>query len=232
MAGSEQRQVVKAATAAGNGSRFAVTCGLLRQYMKERGAGSSGGGGRFLPAVTMSLMATAGADAGAVGVAAAVEEEEAPEEIKTMELFPQQAGIKDSRERNETEKAQLSQLTIFYGGSVVVFDDFPAEKADELMKFAGSRDTAPVSDDDAGAAAAARHLSPGQPCLPDMPIARKVSLQRFLEKRKNRLAASEQPPSPVASSSSPEPEKKEESSKRAKKDDGASWLKVNPTLSL
>ncbi|KAF0891310.1 hypothetical protein E2562_009485 [Oryza meyeriana var. granulata] len=217
MAGSEQRPVARAA-AAGSGSRFAVTCGLLRQYMKEHGG--SNGGGRLLPAVTAMSLAT-GADA-AVGAAAA-EEVEAPEERKTMELFPQQAGtLKDSQERKETEKAQL---TIFYGGSVVVFDDFPAEKVDELMKLAGSCDTAAVSD--AGAAAACE-LSPGQPCLPDMPIARKVSLQRFLEKRKNRLTATE----PLPAASPPESEKKEESSKRAKKDDGASWLEVNPTLSL
>ncbi|KAF0891311.1 hypothetical protein E2562_009485 [Oryza meyeriana var. granulata] len=155
MAGSEQRPVARAA-AAGSGSRFAVTCGLLRQYMKEHGG--SNGGGRLLPAVTAMSLAT-GADA-AVGAAAA-EEVEAPEERKTMELFPQQAGtLKDSQERKETEKAQL---TIFYGGSVVVFDDFPAEKVDELMKLAGSCDTAAVSD--AGAAAACE-LSPGQPCLP------------------------------------------------------------------
>uniref|UniRef100_A0A0D9Z2Z3 Protein TIFY n=1 Tax=Oryza glumipatula TaxID=40148 RepID=A0A0D9Z2Z3_9ORYZ len=209
MAGSSEQQLVAnaaAATVAGNGSRFAVTCGLLRQYMKEH-SGSNGGGG-FLPAVTAMSLMTGGADA----------EEEAPEVRKTMELFPQQAGtLKDTQERKEiTEKAQL---TIFYGGSVVVFDDFPAEKAGELMKLAGSRDsTAAAAVSDAGAAA-------GQPCLPDMPIARKVSLQRFLEKRKNRIVVAE----PL-----PESEKKEaESSKRAKKDDGgASWLQVNPTLSL
>uniref|UniRef100_A0A0E0K9N7 Protein TIFY n=1 Tax=Oryza punctata TaxID=4537 RepID=A0A0E0K9N7_ORYPU len=224
MAGSDQQQVANAAATvvAGNGSRFAVTCGLLRQYMKEHSGSNGGGGGRrFLPAVTAMSLMTGGADA------AAVAEEEAPEVRKTMELFPQQAGtLKDSQERKEiTEKAQL---TIFYGGSVVVFDDFPAEKAGELMKLAGSRDsTAAVSD--AGDAAAC-HLSPGQPCLPDMPIARKVSLQRFLEKRKNRLVAAE--PLPAAVVSPPEWEKKEaesSSSKRAKKDDGASWLQQAPT---
>ncbi|KAG8043258.1 hypothetical protein GUJ93_ZPchr0738g18693 [Zizania palustris] len=224
MAGGEQQ------AATGNGNcRFAVTCGLLRQYMKEHG------GSRLLPAVPMSLMITA-ADAVVVagGAAAAAVEEDAPGERKTMELFPQQAGttLKGSQEikgmrrstgEKETEKAP--QLTIFYGGNVLAFDDFPANKADELMKLAGSRDTA-AAGVDAGAAAACC-LS-----LPDMPIARKVSLQRFLEKRKSRLATTE----PLQAASPPESEK-EESSKRAKKDDvvaTTSWLGSanHPTLSL
>uniref|UniRef100_A0A0D9VQA2 Protein TIFY n=1 Tax=Leersia perrieri TaxID=77586 RepID=A0A0D9VQA2_9ORYZ len=212
--GVEQQQQVanKAAVMAGNGgggSRFAVTCGLLRQYMKEHGGGN---GGRL---TTMNLMTGGGADAAV------------PVERTTMELFPQQAGtLKESEERKGITENK-AQLTIFYGGSVVVFDDFPAEKAGELMSLAGSGDqTVAVSDTAAAAAAAC------QPCLPDMPIARKVSLQRFLEKRKNRLTTME----PVTSSS-PESEKKvedQESSKRAKKDagDGAVWLEVNPTLSL
>jgi jasmonate ZIM domain-containing protein len=91
MAGSSEQQLVAnaaATTVAGNGSRFAVTCGLLRQYMKEH-SGSNGGGG-FLPAVTAMSLMTGGADA----------EEEAPEVRKTMELFPQQAGtLKDTQER-------------------------------------------------------------------------------------------------------------------------------------
>lgn len=194
------------------GSRFAVTCGLLRQYMKEQG----GNGGRCIaPVVTMSLMP--GAD-----VVGAAEGEAAPEERKTMELFPQQAGtLKESHERREPERAQL---TIFYGGTMVVFDDFPAEKAEELMQLAGSCN--PPAAPDVGGAAAVCQNALGQPCLPDMPIARKASLQRFLEKRKNRLA--ERDPYPVASASA---EAVKESSKPVK-EGGAPWLGVNSMLSL
>ncbi|TVU48186.1 hypothetical protein EJB05_07813 [Eragrostis curvula] len=175
-------------------SRFAATCGLLRQYMKEQGGNAAV---RLAPAMAMSLMP--GADA-AGGVTEAVP---APEEGKIMlELFPQQPGtLKASRERKEPERAPL---TIFYGGRMVVFDDFPAEKAEELMKAAGSCNASPAA---------------GQPCLPDIPIARKASLQRFLEKRKNRLVTGD--PDPAAS----------ESNKRMK-DDGAPCLGVNPMLSL
>lgn len=32
--------------------------------------------------------------------------------------------------------AKTAQMTIFYGGQVVVFDDFPADKANEIMSYA------------------------------------------------------------------------------------------------
>ncbi|KAL6660220.1 hypothetical protein ACP70R_002342 [Stipagrostis hirtigluma subsp. patula] len=206
MAGEQHQQpLVKP-----GGGRFAVTCGLLRQYMKEQG----GNGGRLLaPAVAMSLVPSAD-----VVVPAAAEA--APEETKTvLELFPQQAGTlaKDAQRRKEPERAPL---TIFYGGRMVVFDDFPAEKAEELMQLAGSG---------AGAGAAAggqNALGQQPPSLPDMPIARKASLQRFLEKRKSRLTAGDPypaPSSPAAASESPS---------KPVKDGGAPWLGVNPMLTL
>ncbi|RLN40953.1 hypothetical protein C2845_PM01G05090 [Panicum miliaceum] len=193
MAAAEQQQQAAA------GSRFAVTCGLLRQYMKEQGGN---GASRLAPAVAMGLVP--GADAAA----------EEPEERKTavLELFPQQAGtLKDEQQRKRKEPAdERAPLTIFYGGKMVVFDDLPAEKAEELMQVAGS-----------GNAAAPGQNALAQPSLTDMPIARKASLKRFLEKRKNRLTAGD--PYPAAAS---------ESSKPAVKDEGAPWLSVNSALSL
>ena len=75
--GAEQQQQQTA-----GGSRFAAAFGLLRQYMKDQ----PGGG-----VVTVGLMPGGGDGVEAV----------APEErIRTMELFPQQAGmVRDSRER-------------------------------------------------------------------------------------------------------------------------------------
>jgi len=78
MAAAEQQQQQQPGTKAGGGSRFAVTCGLLRQYMKEQGGNGA-------------LRLAPGADAA----------EEGTEERKAvLELFPQQAGtLKDERQR-------------------------------------------------------------------------------------------------------------------------------------
>jgi jasmonate ZIM domain-containing protein len=85
MAAEQQLQPAKAAA---GGSRFAVTCGLLRQYMKEQGG--SGATRCLAPAVAMGLMPEADAAA-----AAATEER-----TTVLELFPQQAGtLKDEQQR-------------------------------------------------------------------------------------------------------------------------------------
>ncbi|OEL19663.1 Protein TIFY 11c [Dichanthelium oligosanthes] len=190
MAAEQQQQPAIVA----GGSRFAVTCGLLRQYMKEQG----GNGARCLAPAAVAMGLVPGADAAA------------EDRTTVLELFPQQAGtLKDEQQRKRTEPGERAPLTIFYGDKMVVFDDFPAEKADELMHLAGS-----------GNAAAQNAL--GQPNLTDMPIARKASLKRFLEKRKNRLTAGD--PYPAAAS--------ESSTKPAVKEEGAPWLGANSVLSL
>lgn len=200
---SEHAQLSAKAAA---GSRFAVTYGLLRQYMKEQGG--SGATRSLAPAVGVGLMPEADAAAAA----------EATEERTTvLELFPQQAGtLKDEQQRKRKERADgRAPLTIFYGGKMVVFDDFPAEKAEELMQLAGSGNAA--------------QDALGQPSLTDMPLARKVSLKRFLEKRKNRLTAADPYPAAAAAAAAAS----ESSTKPpAVKDEGAPWVGVNSALSL
>lgn len=62
-----------------------------------------------------------------------------------------------------------------------------------------------------------------------MPLARKVSLKRFLEKRKNRLTAADPYPAAAATAAAAS----ESSTKPpAVKDEGAPWVGVNSALSL
>ena len=85
---------------------------------------------------------------------------------------------------------ERAPLTIVYDGRVLVFEDFPADKAEELMQLAGSGTSAAPQNKEAPAAVqqekpAAANQSAAA-ALPDLPIARNASLQRFLQKRKHR----------------------------------------------
>ncbi|XP_058778161.1 protein TIFY 10a-like [Vicia villosa] len=75
------------------------------------------------------------------------------------------------------EETKCAQMTIFYDGKVLVFDDVPAEKAKDIMVFS-----------------ARNHVQEhpqvaSTPVIYDLPMTRKASLHRFLEKRKDRIAA-------------------------------------------
>lgn len=215
-ADEHQQQHAKAAA----GGMFAVTCGLLRQYMREQG----GNGARCLApaAVAVGLMPAAPPEDAAADHQAPLAETTT---TTVLELFPQQAGtLKDDQQSQRKRKlvimepAERAPLTIFYGGKMVVFDDFPAEKAEEIMQLAGS-----------GSTPAGAQNALGQPSsLTDMPLARKVSLKRFLEKRKNRLTAADPyPPAEVASEST------STTTKPVVKEESAPWVVgVNSALSL
>lgn len=84
----QHQQQPTAKAAAGGGSRFAVTCGLLRQYMKEQGG--SGATRCLAPSVAMGLMPEHDAAASAA----------TEERTTVLELFPQQAGtLKDEQQQ-------------------------------------------------------------------------------------------------------------------------------------
>ncbi|PKU84925.1 Protein TIFY 10A [Dendrobium catenatum] len=128
----------------------------------------------YRPPTTMSLLP------GVVGVA-----DDETKDKKSMELSPQSIDFRPAKA--ETKEQEKSQLTIFYGGKVLVFDNFPAEKANDLMQLASK----------------GQNFSSGTTSLvaSDLPIARKTSLHRFLEKRKDRINAMS-PYQPIKSSGS------------------------------
>ncbi|XP_047966724.1 protein TIFY 10A-like [Salvia hispanica] len=88
--------------------------------------------------------------------------------------FTPKGSVNQSPKIEQPEK-EVEQMTIFYAGQVIVLNDIPAGKAKEIINLATA-------------------VSPIQkPQLPplgsDLPIARKNSLARFLEKRKDRITA-------------------------------------------
>lgn len=115
--------------------------------------------------------------------------------------------------KSATAGPQTSQMTIFYAGQVFVFNNFPADRVGDVM-FLASQESSRLNIPTAASVAArqppilvgtpADSLSstspvstrnqtsppppPPPPSVPGaLPMARKASIQRFLEKRKDRL---------------------------------------------
>ncbi|TKV95655.1 hypothetical protein SEVIR_9G376600v4 [Setaria viridis] len=175
-------------------SSFAMACSLLSRYVRENGAAAGELG--------LGIRAEA---ADAQRTPADAEKGDARKE--TMDLFPQDAGFGTeaaAQEAPDAREKEKHQLTIFYAGKVLVFDDFPAEKAKDLMQMAGrgasvaqssgslpSPAVATVTDSTKVAAVPAAPIPvvSAQKNAADIPQAPKASLRRFLEKRKDRITA-------------------------------------------
>ncbi|KAL6965802.1 hypothetical protein U1Q18_036863 [Sarracenia purpurea var. burkii] len=220
-------------------SNFSQTCSLLSQYLKEKKGGfgglslgmSCGFDDEGMPetfsqtatATTMNLFPVVDKKLGIVSGALTRNPALMPRNTSSsLDLFSQHSGFASKEEVPKPKKFDSSgnnsgperaQMTIFYAGKVIVFDDFPADKAKEVMLLA-SKGSSP----NAGAFSSPPvHLTnlipttgsttvvsnpgnlnmtqelpqrPPQPIGSDLPkIARKASLTRFLEKRKDRITA-------------------------------------------
>ncbi|GJN20492.1 hypothetical protein PR202_gb07876 [Eleusine coracana subsp. coracana] len=134
-------------------ARFTAACGVLSQYVVKQAAEKAAEAEARSKKAMVALPLMPGAD-----VSTTTTQEEQESELPA------------------TSCASQSQMTIVYGGRVLVLDDVPADKAAGLVQIA---------------AAAA-----------DLPMAGKASLQRFMEKRRSRVAARAAPYSrPVESDS-------------------------------
>uniref|UniRef100_A0A0E0ESL7 Protein TIFY n=1 Tax=Oryza meridionalis TaxID=40149 RepID=A0A0E0ESL7_9ORYZ len=191
-------------------SSFAVTCSLLSQFLKEKkgGGGLQGLGlglppapapaavgagemcttyGVFVfagafrpPPTTMNLLS--GLDAPAVEVEPNTAETAADE----LPLIKAPADQQSDESASEAAGEKAQQLTIFYGGKVVVFENFPSTKVKDLLQIVSTGDGV---DKNTSTAATQSLPRPAHNSLPDLPIARRNSLHRFLEKRKGRMNA-------------------------------------------
>ncbi|RLN33121.1 protein TIFY 10A [Panicum miliaceum] len=172
-------------------SSFAVTCSLLSQYLKEKKGGLQGLGGlgmapppaapagAFRPPTTMNLLSALDAPP------AAEEPNDAAKATSEEAEGHGQPAAENPREAAAGED-EAQQLTIFYGGKVVVFDKFPSAKVKDLLQIV-SAGGGGGGGDRAGATAAPQASQ--NSLSADMPIARRNSLHRFLEKRKGRITA-------------------------------------------
>lgn len=192
------------AARSGEKSSFAVACNLLSNYIKQKGGVADLG----LGITSRSLENSKGEAETAQkpntmgllpGMAVPGEKEKS-----AMDLFPQETGFGSSDPLSKSIEPGRNQLTIFYEGKVLVFDNFPAEKAKDLMNIANkgtaTSQAEPTNNTPPPVPAPAPVQRPAHPTVPDLPIARKASLHRFLEKRKDRLNAK----APYQVSTSPE----------------------------
>ncbi|EYU45898.1 hypothetical protein ABFS82_04G092100 [Erythranthe guttata] len=133
-------------------SNFAQTCNLLSQYIKDKGS---------LRDLNLEI-------GGKI---------ESLENIVKQGSFCHEFTSKDAAA--PTDSAAAGQLTIFYSGGVLVFDDYPAEKAEELVAFAanggGSGILSNTSWAKPSSGGAAETSTPGESQLPPRPGSRKAA---------------------------------------------------------
>ncbi|MCL7022733.1 hypothetical protein MKW94_007348 [Papaver nudicaule] len=202
---------------------FSNTCNLLSQYLKE----NKGAAMNLASAAEASPMVTSSSVHN--------------REVKSMDLFPQHAGVSLTPNTVEIENtSESAQMTIFYGGRIVVLDNLAADKAKQVLGFAknisieSNNVVAPTNDlirKDLMPPPRPQQQQKQQPIVSgfsslyktavDVPAAKNSSLQRFLAKRKERISA-RAPYQVMASSSSSTPEDSQAQANNI--DESKTWL--------
>jgi len=174
-------------------SSFAVTCGLLSRYLRE----NKGGALQGLPGLDIAtpVAAAGGGDAGAFQPPTTMNllsglEEPKPDTVD-VELAVDKGQLLEAPTGNQDARDEYAQqLTIFYSGKVVVVDNFPSTEVKALLQMANAAGDIAVDKADSNSSAIPQSLpGPAHNNLSDVPIARRNSLHRFLEKRKGRITA-------------------------------------------
>ncbi|KAJ8472184.1 hypothetical protein OPV22_026527 [Ensete ventricosum] len=124
---------------AGEKSQFSITCSLLNQYLKKKGSLGTIGldmspwplghqpTDKHRAPTTLSLLP-------GVSVSAEDHTDHGADQHAPKPAVP--PAMEESASDKEMEKAQL---TIFYGGKVLVFDHFPVDKAKDVSATAAAR---------------------------------------------------------------------------------------------
>ncbi|KAJ4883800.1 Protein TIFY 10B [Raphanus sativus] len=210
---------------------FSQTCSRLSRYLKEKGSFGD-----------LSLGLTCNPDLhGAFGVSREptmmnLFPSTAAQDVKPpkSDVIPRQSSFSSSSSpggaKEEVDKIMDTKsvnveslsapLTIFYGGQVMVFDDFPAEKAKQVIDLAHKASAKSFTSELNSSQIAytqniasnhkefasttpnpvSIHVKTAAPepiqanksslaCGNELPIARRASLHRFLEKRKDRISS-------------------------------------------
>ncbi|KAJ3673661.1 hypothetical protein LUZ60_005653 [Juncus effusus] len=213
----------------GEKTSFTVACGLLSQLVREKGnLANLNLGSNEVSRTPKTMNLFPGLDDSSEKMEKELQKENhANENILDskknenleMELFPRNSVF--SNDKEESKESNAAQLTIFYGGKVLVFENCPSEKAKDLMELATKSISIPHSSSSTPTQIQIHTEAPKstQPTTSDLPIMRKASLQRFLAKRKDRIsekAPYQVPDSPIVAS--------------VKKVKNESWLGLGPNV--
>ncbi|GAB2218205.1 hypothetical protein Droror1_Dr00001424 [Drosera rotundifolia] len=161
-------------------SSFNKTCNLLSQYLKEV---------RFSGDLNLANVEPTGTS-------------DVDSAMSTMNLFPLSSDVgfyDETIPKSALTGTASPQMTIFYNGQVIIYNDVSADKVKEILELASKgsalRNAVGVAGQPMGLASPVVGSNVSAPVLTnrmkvsDLPIVRKASLHRFFEKRKDRLSA-------------------------------------------